>query len=285
MRVQFANIQGVPTRYYSAGSGPPLLLLHGVGMSADSWLPTLEGLSDRFEVFAPDLLACGLTGDGFSEALSPQAGMAAHACALMEHLGRGPFGLIGSSLGALVAALVHLRRPDLTAGLVFSSGAPLLGPFDDRLRAGLMATWQNGRSAYEDTSLAATTARMGQILQNTAAAPRELLLLQMTLNALPGAAATFERRMAALHAAPDGDQNTVGHCLEQIGAPTLLIYGQQDIRGGDASDRTRLTRIPSHRSIGYDACGHFPHLEHPERFNADAGDFLATVARPAPVPA
>ena len=61
MRVKFADIGGVRTRYLYAGDGPPLLLLHGVGMSADGFLRIIDPLASRFSVFAPDLLAHGFT--------------------------------------------------------------------------------------------------------------------------------------------------------------------------------------------------------------------------------
>src|ERR1700683_1232630 len=58
-RVRYATIHGYRRAYVKAGSGPALLLIHGIGDSSDSWRPGVEELAEHYTVIAPDLLGHG----------------------------------------------------------------------------------------------------------------------------------------------------------------------------------------------------------------------------------
>ncbi len=122
MRMMAAEVMGTKTRYYHGGSGKPLMLVHGVGMSADTWFPTIPQLEKDFSVCAPDLLDNGFTEAGPFKAGPPPPYMLDHLLALADHLEYEKFSLAGSSLGALLAALLYLRLPQRVDKLV------LLGP-------------------------------------------------------------------------------------------------------------------------------------------------------------
>ena len=55
------HVEEVPIRYLSVGSGPALLLLHGIGDSISDWKPVMRELSDAWSIFA---LRCPLPPDG-----------------------------------------------------------------------------------------------------------------------------------------------------------------------------------------------------------------------------
>jgi pimeloyl-ACP methyl ester carboxylesterase len=105
------------------GSGPPLVLLHGIGLSRRAWDPVVPALGERFDVLALDL-----PGFGESALLPPQeepipAVLAASAADLLDTLGIGSPHLVGNSLGGWVALeLAHLRP---TASLTLLSPAGL----------------------------------------------------------------------------------------------------------------------------------------------------------------
>ena len=109
MRVVFATIDGVETRYYEAGSGPPLLLIHGGGVSADSWLHLAERLASDFRIIAPDTLAHGFTGRGSLAGGPPQPHMVRHLRSFVDHLGLERFSMGGSSYGAMLAMLTYFE--------------------------------------------------------------------------------------------------------------------------------------------------------------------------------
>lgn len=70
MKAAFCEINGIATRYLWAQDGddrPPLLLLHGIGLSADSWCRNVDALSDGRMVVAADML-----GHGFTDPVRPR---------------------------------------------------------------------------------------------------------------------------------------------------------------------------------------------------------------------
>ena len=64
--------------------------------------------------------------------------------------------------------------------------------------------------------------------------------------------------------------------LEQIAVPTLVVWGRQDPLGIYERGVEAVRRLPRGRLVTVEACGHFPHIEHPETFNRAVRDFLTT---------
>ena len=59
MKIKFADIDGIRTRYLHEGDGPPLLLIHPVGTSGDMFCRNIDVLAKDFTVVAPDVLGHG----------------------------------------------------------------------------------------------------------------------------------------------------------------------------------------------------------------------------------
>ena len=105
-----------PIAWREAGRGPPVLLIHGVGLNADAWEPQILTLSIRRRVIAADL-----PGHGASAPLPDGAGLADYVAAmagLIEALGIAPVPVVGHSMGALIALGLALDHPDMIAALV-----------------------------------------------------------------------------------------------------------------------------------------------------------------------
>lgn len=103
------------TAFVRRGAGPPVVLLHGVGMRAEAWTPQIEHLSRSHDVIAVDLL-----GHGGSDAPpdDPELGHYVDQVArLMPTLGIGPAAVVGHSLGGLVALGLALDHPSLCRGV------------------------------------------------------------------------------------------------------------------------------------------------------------------------
>ena len=93
------------------GTGPRLLLIHGVGLRAEAWNAQMNALSERFEMIAPDL-----PGHGESEGLSFPATLADFGDRLARLLDR-PTVIVGHSLGALIALDIAARHPERIQGV------------------------------------------------------------------------------------------------------------------------------------------------------------------------
>lgn len=273
MRFSFAEVMGARTRYLHAGEGKPVLLVHGVGMSADSWMRTVPALAKIFFVCAPDLLDNGFTESGPYQGGPPQPYILDHLIALADHLKLEKFSVIGSSLGSTLAALLYLRHPERIDKIVIvGPGAVMSTP--EEMGAVLRASHANGRSAIENPTYESCRARMARVVFDVATVPDALLMMQMTLYALPGALENFERRMRGLIDEAGLREFEVYSRLEKIAAPTLVLFGRQDPRGDFAQVMATAKRLPNAKVIVYERCGHWPHLELPEKFNADVLEFL-----------
>ena len=125
---RFVEAGGLRWHIQEAGSGPPLLLIHGTGAATHSWGGLLPLLAEHFRVLALDL-----PGHGFTEAPAPTAlslpGMAAAVTALVEQLEFVPEVAVGHSAGAAILARMCLDDQIQPSVLISLSGAllPLRG--------------------------------------------------------------------------------------------------------------------------------------------------------------
>lgn len=274
MRVHFDSVNGVLTRYYQAGSGLPVILVHGVGVLSDSWIRNLEPLGQHFSVYAPDLLASGMTDRGRYEGGAPQPFLVDHLADFVDHIKAEKFVLVGSSLGALISALLYFRMPERVHKLVLVNCGSLLGDYDERLRDGIVRSRTNGRAAFLDPTPEVCRQRMGNICFDAETVPESVIVMQMTCHALPGALSDYEKRMEGLLDFETGQKYSVGTKLAEISVPTLVVWGKQDPRGPYERAVEQFAAIKGARIVGVEKCGHLPHLEHPDIFNREVAAFL-----------
>jgi pimeloyl-ACP methyl ester carboxylesterase len=125
----FVETAGYRTHYVTAGSGEPVILIHGGGAGADglgNWHQCIPLYAADFRVYAYDMV-------GFGKSDAPDVNTFAYdkhsrteqAIALIEALGVGSVNIIGNSMGAAVALGVAMRRPDLLRKIVLMSSAGL----------------------------------------------------------------------------------------------------------------------------------------------------------------
>jgi pimeloyl-ACP methyl ester carboxylesterase len=273
MRVHFEEVGGAQTRYLRAGSGMPVLLLHGVGMTADSWCRTIGPLSASFDVIAPDLLDNGFTGPGAYAGGPPHNAILDHLEALVDHLGLASFAVIGSSFGATLAVLLHHRRPRQISRLVITSSGSVFKKAE-ALAEMYAKSLANGGAALRNPTLEVCRQRLGNLFHDPEKIPPELLQLQLTPYALPHAAAAFERRVRGMMDVAAMRPFETADKLKAVSVPMLAVWGKQDPRGEHALATQVFAGIPNAQFITFDPCGHLPHLECDVRFNATARDFL-----------
>jgi pimeloyl-ACP methyl ester carboxylesterase len=110
----FAEIEGVRTRYFLGGEGPPLTLVHGLGGAAVNFTKLAPILARKRRVLIPDL-----PGHGLSAPLERVEGIASysrHVCAVAEREGMLPGAVLGYSMGGVVALRLAVEEPeDVTA--------------------------------------------------------------------------------------------------------------------------------------------------------------------------
>lgn len=134
----FVDAGGVRTRYFTAGEGPPVVLLHGSSLAIDAWSTwhrTISALGSRFRVYAPDLVGFGKSDIAPDGRHVPRLERRVHVRAFLQALGLTRCALVGHSEGGFIAGMLAVETPDLVSDLVIvASGAtaPMLGGDLDR---------------------------------------------------------------------------------------------------------------------------------------------------------
>ncbi|MCO5070254.1 MAG: alpha/beta hydrolase [Rhizobiaceae bacterium] len=275
MHVSFVDVGGVRTRSIVAGKGQSVVLLHGIGMSADCFHRNILALAQTHRVIALDMLGHGFTaypGFGNDGALHS---LSRHVLAYLQHEGIGPAHLVGSSLGGGMVADIALMAPEqVRSCIIVGSSTPFARP--DVLGVGLSRARDNAKHSLQTGAYEALKRRLRHLVYSDEGVSEELLTMQMTIYAL-------EDRKSAYDALVDNvvanalDTWNVPERIAEINVPTLILAGRDDPRSPlDAIERGAI-HMKSARLIVYDNCGHFPFLEHPERFNRDVANFLLEV--------
>ena len=118
---RWATVRGVRVRYFVGGSGPSLVLVHGLGGAASNWVELAPVLARSYRVLVPDLPGHGGSSPlPASPSLTPLADVVA---AVAEREGLLPAAVVGHSLGGLVALRLALRRPAAVRALLLASAA------------------------------------------------------------------------------------------------------------------------------------------------------------------
>lgn len=249
------------------GSGPTIVMLHGIGGGSSAFAPQLENFSARgFRAVAWDM-----PGYGSSAPIEPYTfkGLAQSAAHLIESLdpsgGNAPVILIGHSMGGMVAQELIARRPGLVRALILSGTSAAFGRPD--------GAWQQQfiqeRTAPLDAgrSMADVAATLVPSMLGTIAIPEGARLAQQVMGAVP--AATYR---AALGALVTFDRKA--H-LSAIRVPTLLVAGEQDKNAPPSVMQSMAKRIAGAEYVELAGVGHIANLEAPELFDAAVLSFLA----------
>lgn len=233
------------------GQGPPLLLLHGFDSSFLEFRRLVPLLREQFQLFIPDLFGFGFSPRPPQANYGPEA-VLLHLDALLEQLNADrPIGVIGASMGGAVAVELARRQPDAISALLLLAPAGLTGrpmpvpPLLDRLGA-----WFLGRPGVRRG-----LCRQAFADPNGQVGPPEEQIASLHLQC-PG----WAEALAAF--ARSGGFAGCGAPLPP--QPLHVIWGADD----------RILRPPlkqaaetllQHPAETFEACGHLPHIDQPQR--------------------
>ncbi len=276
-----AQVFGQKINYYDTGTGPALVLLHGLGSSAHfDWGRVMGPLARHHRVIALDQL-------GFATSDKPQIDYSVQTW--VDFLGeflRGMhvehFTLGGASLGGWIAVDYTLQAFTPPPGM----GASFALPRPDRLilvdAGGLghkppEAQDAAIRLALSPSSLAGTRAVLSLVFFNQALVTDSAVRASYTSRVSSGAGYTVHMFMNN----PVTEAETVGRRLGGIKIPTLVVWGAEDRLVPLAEGREYAAAIPGAELAIIPKCGHVPPAERPAEFVAVAGKFLGDAETPA----
>jgi pimeloyl-ACP methyl ester carboxylesterase len=242
-----------------AGSGPPLLVIHGE-LGVAGWLDSFARLAQRYDVIVPSL-------PGFGRSTRPDWIMGVHDLAawvtwFARDLDlRMPMNVIGCSLGGWVAAEIATISPQFFNKLVLV-GAMGLKPergeiFDYLLESGMTGL---RRALHRPEQSAEFMRYWGKEWT-----PTETDLVEQ------------HREMTCRIAwKPYMHSLTLRHLLPGVVTPTLLVWGREDAITPHECGEIYQHVIPRSRLAVLDYCGHMPEMEQPAEFARLVEDFLAS---------
>ena len=270
------TVAGRRMHYLDAGSGPPVLLVHGIGCNWTHWAANLDALTEHHRVIAVDM-----PGFGASEALSPKSELTATAdavLALMDGLEIHRFAMVGHSLGGLISWMVTAGAPERVTALCLVDAATVeLNAW--QMRA-LVRSFSYGGHSLAHPAVARAILRrprlrklvLASFFADTSGVTAELAVALLTpLTVAPG----FHDALAAVARAI----SQLRH--EQIVTPTLIVWGTKDPIFSIRTARRLAAKLPHATLLEIPGARHWPMLEAPALFNPALLEFLSEAATDA----
>jgi 2-hydroxy-6-oxonona-2,4-dienedioate hydrolase len=261
------DVFGQKIHYLEAGSGPNVILLHGLGADATNWAANTSLLAKSFHVYVPDQI-------GFGESDKPLinyrvATLVDFLDGFCKKLGIAKASIVGNSLGGWTAMAFTLTHPDKVEKMVLVDAA---GYSFDRL--GQPKPTREMLEALNPSTVAASKAVLGIILANKAMATDGLAEQLFTGHLKHNDGYTIDRFIDSILRGED----VVDGRLGAIKAPTLVVWGREDALTPLAGGKLMATEIAGAESVILDHCGHVPQLECSGAFNTALLKFLGAGA-------
>lgn len=264
--MQYSTVQAGSVRLHvaQAGSGSPLLLVHGFPLDHQMWEGQLRGLSDRCRIIAPDL-----RGFGQSEVTSGAVSMAQYAddlVALLDALSiREPVTFCGLSMGGYIAWQFVERHHQRLAKLVLCDTRAVAD--SEEAAAGRRKNAEKvraeGAAFLADSMLPKLFSPNSHAYLAHAVDKTREIILQTPPEGIAGALLGMAER-------PD-----VSERLPTMNIPTLVICGEQDAIAPPAEMRQIALALPQATFVEIPGAGHMAPLEQPAAVNAALTHFLA----------
>ncbi|MCU1307010.1 MAG: Alpha/beta hydrolase [Acidobacteriaceae bacterium] len=267
---RWATVHGHRMRYLFGGTGPPLLLIHGLMGFSFSWSENLAAFAQYFTVYAPDLLNVG-----YSDRCDVNPGLQATATQVldfMDAVGLSAADVIGTSYGGTVAMMLAAIAPARVPRLILVAPAHC-GSEGNR--------WQSHFFSSRAGALCA------QFLYFAPAVVHAFFISRMygsPARALPG---TIEGYSSALRVAgtisPKVDLmrswkinfEELAEAMPKIAdTPTLIIWGDKDVIVPVSTMNELAAHFQNPSTAIIKTAGHLPYEELPEEFNRAVLDFL-----------
>lgn len=260
MKEKFVTVNGNKIRYLESGNSQgTIVLVHGLGASAERWEFVIPEFSKNFRVIVPDLIGFGqsdkpsvdYTTEFFTEFLGN----------FLQKLGIKKTNIIGSSLGGQITAEFTSNNQDMIENLVLVSPSGIMKhstpALDAYVMAALYPNLEGAKNAFE--MMAGSTREIhSKIIEDF-----------VTRMKLPNAKMAFMSTLLGLKNA-----EVITKSLNKITVPSLIIWGEDDpvipIKYADDF----VSSIQDCRFYMMDNCGHTPYVDDPQRFARLVLDFL-----------
>ena len=259
MAVKTTKIDGSKIRYFEVGtSKETLLLLHGLGASAERWQEVIPLFAKKFRVIVPDLIGFGYsdkpmidyTTDYFAEFVSK----------FVNEIGIKKMNIIGSSLGGQIAAESMINYDVNVKKLVLVSPSGVMKHSTPALNAYISA------ALYPNTDSALNAF---QVMSGRKKIDEKIVSGFIERMQLPNAKMAFMSTLLGL-----SNSEAITEKLQLITIPTLIVWGENDPVIPIDYAQSFVSGINDCRFYKMTGCGHTPYVEKPKAFFQIVADFL-----------
>jgi 2-hydroxy-6-oxonona-2,4-dienedioate hydrolase len=274
--VRYVDAGGVRTRVIEAGSGPPLVLLHGTGGHAEAYLRNLRSLSQHFRTVAYDMIGHGFTDrpnrpytlDDYSE----------HLLDVLRALGIERAHLSGESLGGWVAAWFACGHGELVDRLVLTTPGNVTSKPETMRKIA-----ESTLKAVVEASTESVRARLEWLFapENRHLVSDELVAVRLAIYTRPDAEQAVRNVLALQDPELRARFAWAPEWCGRIGCDSLVLWTSDDPTGTIDEGRLLRSWIPGSRLISIDGAGHWPQWERPMEFDAIHLRFLVDREWPA----
>jgi pimeloyl-ACP methyl ester carboxylesterase len=251
---------GTKIHYVEAGTGPVVILLHGLGGSTQNWAFNIGPLSQKFRVIVPDQIGFGKSEKPFMNyRVGTYVDFLDQFC---KELKIERASLVGNSMGGWVAAAYTIAYPQKVERLVLVDAAGYAPPadFDYRLLYGL------NPSTREMMKQVAARVFYNKMFQSDA-----LIDAAMAARISAGDGYTVNMLIESIRRGED----FLDKGIKTIKQPTLVVWGREDGLTPVADGQRFSKDIAGSTLLVFDECGHVPQFEKAAEFNAAVMKFLA----------
>jgi abhydrolase domain-containing protein 6 len=245
-----AVLQGQAVAYLKAGQGPALVIIHGLGGHKEDFTQVILGLSDRYTVYAPDML-----GFGGSSRSAPSIGPAAQAQmvkALLEREKISSAHIAGNSAGGWAAATFAQHYPQSTKNLV------MIDP------AGLKVTLSGPPPVnFAPDSVEEMHKLLSMVIASPFAQTPEFATQALTAFKASGEAASLGKLFAEFQS-PTSIDRPLDDILPKVDAPTLVVWGAKDALFPLVLADVVMALCPGAKKVVLPNASHFAQIDDPQ---------------------
>ncbi len=263
----FTLADGRTLAYREAGSGRPLILLHGWSMSSAVFAEAIDRLGTTFRILAPDLRGHGRSDPGSRYGF---ADFADDLCEWIEGLELAESAVLGWSMGGQVAMTLYPMVRNRVEQLILIGSTPRFAAgdgWDDGLPdAQVKAMARNLKRNYVRTMSDFFSLQFGEG-EVSKERYREILQFAVRAGNLPEP----DVALASLETLRSVDQRPL---LGRIDCPVLVIHGERDAITLPGAGRYLAQQLPAGRLVDFPDAGHVPFLSRPDRCYDLCEEFL-----------
>lgn len=266
--VQQITISSGTIAYRRAGSGFPLILVHGWAGSSRNWKFTLKHFSDIRTVYALDLPGYGASPPLPDEATSRR--LASVVLEFADALGLAQFDLNGHSFSAGVCVYSSVACPERVRRLVLTSTSIYRTEFERRMMGpmhSILSLWTALRRPWMGHSPLVYRTVSRRFFHRLP--PNGELLPELFDDFL-----RMDRRTASESAQSAGEPG-FHQVLRTVAAPTLVVSGRNDTIMPTTGTPLIAELVPHAHLVWIEECGHLPMLEQPDQYHQVVRTFLA----------